>query len=172
MGGWDKQVEHRGFLGQWNFSGWHCNEGYDYVCVSHVRAQSCRTLCDPIDNSPPGSFVCGISQARILKWVAISSFRGSSWPREQDTFVQTHKTYDTKDPKSEHFGLCLMMMCQCWFISCNKCPTCWGCWWWGAGPGGAVGVRYISAPSSRFCCEPKTALKIRYLLKSPISFYF
>ena len=34
--------------------------------------QSCPTLCDPIDSSPPGSAVPGILQARILEWVAIS----------------------------------------------------------------------------------------------------
>ena len=34
--------------------------------------QSCPTLCDPIDDSPPGSPVPGILQARTLEWVAIS----------------------------------------------------------------------------------------------------
>ena len=34
--------------------------------------QSCPTLCDPIDGSPPGSPVAGILQARVLEWVAIS----------------------------------------------------------------------------------------------------
>ena len=34
--------------------------------------QSCLTLCDPIDSSPPGSAIPGILQARILEWVAIS----------------------------------------------------------------------------------------------------
>ena len=34
--------------------------------------QSCPTLCDPIDSSPPGSTVPGILQARILEWVAMS----------------------------------------------------------------------------------------------------
>ena len=34
--------------------------------------QSCPTLCDPLDGSPPGSSVPGILQARILEWVAIS----------------------------------------------------------------------------------------------------
>ena len=34
--------------------------------------QSCPTLCDPIDSSPPGSPVHGILQARTLEWVAIS----------------------------------------------------------------------------------------------------
>ena len=35
-------------------------------------AQSCPTLCDPIDGSPPGSPIPGILQARTLEWVAIS----------------------------------------------------------------------------------------------------
>ena len=39
------------------------------------------TLCDPMDCSPTGSSVQGISQARVLEWVAISFSRGSSWPR-------------------------------------------------------------------------------------------
>ena len=41
-------------------------------------AQSCATLCDPMDCSPPGFSVRGILQARILEWVAIPSSRGSS----------------------------------------------------------------------------------------------
>ena len=44
--------------------------------------QSCPTLCDPMDCSPPGSSVHGIFQARILEWVAISFSRGSSQPRD------------------------------------------------------------------------------------------
>ena len=46
-------------------------------------AQSYLTVCDHMDCSPPGSFVHGISQAKILEWVAISFSRGSSWPRDQ-----------------------------------------------------------------------------------------
>ena len=45
--------------------------------------QLCPTLCDPVDCSPPGSFVYGILQARILEWVAMLSSRGSSQPRDQ-----------------------------------------------------------------------------------------
>ena len=48
---------------------------YMRVCV---HAQSCPTLGNPMDCSPPGSSVHGISQARILEWVGISYFRGSS----------------------------------------------------------------------------------------------
>ena len=40
--------------------------------------QSCPTLCDPIESSPPGSPDPGILQARILEWVAISFSRGYS----------------------------------------------------------------------------------------------
>ena len=41
--------------------------------------QSCPTLCDPIDGSPPGSSVPGILQARTLEWVAISSSNAWKW---------------------------------------------------------------------------------------------
>ena len=54
--------------------------------ISEVT-QSCPTLCDPMDCSPPGSSIHGILQARILGggrggWVAISFSRGSSQPRD------------------------------------------------------------------------------------------
>ena len=39
--------------------------------IFKVVAQSCPTPCDPIDCSPPGSSVLGISQARILEWVTM-----------------------------------------------------------------------------------------------------
>ena len=44
-------------------------------------AQSCPTLCNPMDCSPPGSSVHGIFQARILEWIAIPFSRRSSWPK-------------------------------------------------------------------------------------------
>ena len=42
------------------------------VCVCVLVIQLCLTLCDPMECSPPGSSVHGISQARVLEWVAIS----------------------------------------------------------------------------------------------------
>ena len=45
-------------------------------------AQSCLTLCDPVDGSPPGSSVHGVLQTRILEWVVISSSTGSSQSRD------------------------------------------------------------------------------------------
>ena len=41
--------------------------------------QSCLTLCDPIDSSPPGSPIPGILQARTLEWVAISFSNAQKW---------------------------------------------------------------------------------------------
>ena len=61
----------------------HVPRPYSCVC-----AQSCPTLCDPINCSPQGSYVHGISQARILEWVAISSSKGSSWSRDQTPSFQ------------------------------------------------------------------------------------
>ena len=46
---------------------WHPN-----LAAAAKSLQSCPTLCDPIDSSPPGSPVPGILQARTLEWVAIS----------------------------------------------------------------------------------------------------
>ena len=45
--------------------------------------QSCPTLCDPMDCSPPGASVHGIFQARVMEWAVISFSRGSSRPRGQ-----------------------------------------------------------------------------------------
>ena len=49
--------------------------------------QSCPTLCDPIDGSPPGSAVPGILQARTLEWVAISFSNASKWKVKSESEV-------------------------------------------------------------------------------------
>ena len=54
---------------------------------SEVKSlQLCPTLCSPMDWSLPGSSIHGIFQTRILEWVAISFFRGASWPRDWTWF--------------------------------------------------------------------------------------
>ena len=55
---------------------------YIYAMLCWV-AQSCPTLCNPMDSSPPGCSVHGILQAGILEEVAIPFSRASSWPRDQ-----------------------------------------------------------------------------------------
>ena len=53
------------------------------ICACAQSLQLCLTLCDPMDCSPPGSPVHGISQAGKLDWVAVPSSRGSSPSRDQ-----------------------------------------------------------------------------------------
>ena len=55
----------------------------DVCCFVVLVAKLCLTLWDPMDFSPSSSTVHGISQARILDWVAILFSRGSSQPRDQ-----------------------------------------------------------------------------------------
>ena len=58
---------------------------YIFLMDAHrvcLWTQSCSTLCDPVDCSPPGSSDHRNSQAKILEWVSISSSRGSSPPRD------------------------------------------------------------------------------------------
>ena len=60
------------WMNSWNYMGCCC-----------LVAKSCLTRCDPMNCSPSGSSVHGISQARTLEWVAIFFSRGSSPPRDQ-----------------------------------------------------------------------------------------
>ena len=75
--------------GPWNSPGKYTGAGCHFLiqCMKGKNesevAQSCPTLRDPMDYSLPGSSVHGILQARILEWVAIPFFRGSSQPRAQ-----------------------------------------------------------------------------------------
>ena len=62
-------------------SPWGCNNQVE-VKVKVLLTQSCPTLCDPMDYSPPGSSVHRIFQARILECIAISFYTESSWPRD------------------------------------------------------------------------------------------
>ena len=50
-------------------------------CVCAQSLQLCLTLCDPMGCRPPGPSVHGILQARVLVWVAMPAFEGSSQPR-------------------------------------------------------------------------------------------
>ena len=61
----------------------HCFVFWVCCCCCSV-SKLCLTLCDPTDCSRPGSSVHGISQVRILEWVAISFSRGSCRPRDQN----------------------------------------------------------------------------------------
>ena len=64
---------------------YHSPHWLHHPCALLWMCPLCLTPCDPMDHSPPDSSVRGIFQTRILGSVAISSSRGSSWPR-----VRTH----------------------------------------------------------------------------------
>ena len=68
---WSLALSSAGATGWWHHT----------VCV--LVTQACPTLCDPMDCTQPGSSVHGLLQARILEWVAVPSFGGSSRPRDQ-----------------------------------------------------------------------------------------
>ena len=65
-------------------------------------AQPCLTLWNPRDYSLPGSSVHGISQERILEWVAISYSRGPSWPRGQTRVSCVSCRLFTAEPLGKH----------------------------------------------------------------------
>ena len=71
---------HKTRRGDREFS-WERIQYTDSKCAKSL--QSCPTLCDPMNYSPPGFCVHGILQERILEWVAISVSRGSSQHRDQ-----------------------------------------------------------------------------------------
>ena len=57
---------------------WHIFHGDQFAATAKLL-QSCPTLCDPIDGSPPGSPVPGILQTRTLEWIAISFSNAWKW---------------------------------------------------------------------------------------------
>ena len=78
-------------------------------------AQSCLSLCNPMDCSLPGSSIHGIFQARVLAWVAISFSRGSSRPRDwtQVSRVSCRQTLYHSDPPGKRD-------CQIFKPRCNS----------------------------------------------------
>ena len=57
----------------YNVSDVQQSDSYIYAAATAKSLQSCPTLCDPIDGSPPGSPIPGILQARILEWLPFPS---------------------------------------------------------------------------------------------------
>ena len=92
-------------------------------------AQSCPTLCDPMDCSLRGSFIHGIFQARVLEWVAISFSRGSSRPRDR-TWVSHiasrwfyHLSHQGSSPANGnplHIGNQFHLLCQSYSMGCCR----------------------------------------------------
>ena len=75
--------------------------------------QSCLTLCNPMNCSPPGSSVHGILQASILEWVAIPFSKGSSQPRDQNRVSHI----------AGRFKCCFLLYYEVWMMIKIKCDT-------------------------------------------------
>ena len=78
----------------WNF----VKAESSWSCVGAQSLQSCWTLCDPMDCSPPGSSVHGIFPAGILEWVAIPYSKTSSWPKDRIHVSCIAGRYFTSEP--------------------------------------------------------------------------
>ena len=118
---------------------------------THCRcwvAKSCLTLCNPMDCSPPGSSIHGISQTRKLEWVSISCSRGSSWlggwtPHLLTSPAWTGCFFTTEPPgKAVRLRISLLSfplkspqiaeqspLCHTVILINGLLYTYW-CWWW------------------------------------------
>ena len=107
---------------------WHA---YLNAAAAAKSLQSCPTLCNPIDGSPPGSPVPGILQARILEWVAISFSYAWKWKVKVKSLsrvwlLATPWTAAHQAPPSMDFpGKSTGVGCHCclriWMLSIYKC---------------------------------------------------
>ena len=84
-----------------------------YATILLLVTKSCLTLCNPMDYSPQGSSVPGISQARILEWVAIPFTRGSSQPRDRTQVSHIAGRYFTSWATGEAQGT---LTCLPWVV--------------------------------------------------------
>ena len=76
--------------------------------------QSCPTLCDPTNCSPPGSSLHGIFQAKVLEWVAISFSRGSSRTKDGTCISCPAGRFFTTEPHRKHAIMCLYRKKKNW----------------------------------------------------------
>ena len=97
----------------WLYSWWHFKvivklgnnqrQYYIFICLC---AQSCLILCDSTDSSQPGSSIHGIIPARILEWIAISSYRETSrpWDHSCVPWIDRWILYHTEPPGNPIFS--------------------------------------------------------------------
>ena len=144
----------------WNC--WFCRHGWGVKCGRHVtraqdslpvgsaqspavdnlswmlllqllsRFQSCPTLCDPVDGSPPGAPVLGILQARTLEWVAISFSNAWKWKAKMKSLSRvwllvTSRTVAYQAPPPMGFSRqeywCGVPLPSPWILGPNQCQS-------------------------------------------------
>ena len=119
--GWMKHKLESKFLGEISII-WDMQ-----IAAAAKSLQSCLTLCDPIDGSPPGSPVPGILRARTLKWVAISFSNAWKWKVKAKSLSRvqlsaTPRTAAYQAPLSMDFpGKSTGVGCHCLLRICRLC---------------------------------------------------
>ena len=78
---------------------------YSLAAAAAKSLQSCPTLCDPIDSSPPGSPIPGILQARTLEWVAILFSNAWKWSEVAQSCPTLSNPMDCDSPGSSAQGI-------------------------------------------------------------------
>ena len=86
-------------------------------------SQSCPTLCDPMDCSPPGSSVHGILWARILEWVAMPSSRGPSQHKDQTRSATLQADSLPSEAGKPNRIICIDNYLKCKWIKCTNQKT-------------------------------------------------
>ena len=112
-------------------------------------AQSCPTLCNPMDYSSPGSPVHGILQAGILEWAATPFSRGSSWPRDWTWAILYHlsKFFTIWAPKGAWEVQSHQLYWGCF-------PTCfWTPWAWNKDTGPLYSIPWKWKESGSESCS-------------------
>ena len=94
---------------------------WQYTCYSCLVTQLCPTLCHPVDHSPPGSSIHGISQERTLEWAVISFFRGSSQPKDQTCIscIGRQVLYHRTSREAKIFTIWSSRKNFCWSLFCS-----------------------------------------------------
>ena len=108
-------------LSNWTELNWYT---FDQRSES-VRCSVTPTLCNSMDCSLPDSSVHGISQARILEWVAIPFSRGSSWPRDQTPVFCIAGRFFTTEPPEKNYQRRTLLNLR------SSHETCWETHPWG-----------------------------------------
>ena len=109
-----------------------------YICICPMctaaakSLQLCPTLCDPTDDSPPGSAVPGILQARTLEWVAISFSNAWKWSRsvvsdpQWPHGLQPSRLLRPWDFPGKSTGVgCHCLLCPCALKNVYSCVVRW-----------------------------------------------
>ena len=114
----------------------------DYAAAAAKSLQSCPTLCNPMDCSPPGSWIHGVFQARVLEWGAISFSNAWKWKVKVKSLSRVrllatpwtivHQASESMGFSRQEYWIGVPLASPIWIISSvqfssvtQSCPTLW-----------------------------------------------